>query len=170
MKNQSITNEFRKMLWNVAGQKKYCGSQTLVLVNGNISRIFFVSRNIVGCICCGLGYIYALILHMIPSFFLDPLGIVVYNDLPDGACFNRTLATRDSARSCPPSSTSTTSMMLNAKTLQSKPKSMAASKPSRLHRPTTLRPRPPPSETFIYETVDKPAQVSYTFSFLVLNS
>ena len=97
-------------------------------------------------------------------FLLDPLGIVVYNDLPDGACFNRTLATRDSARSCPPSSTSTTSMMLNAKTLQSKPKSMAtASKPrsSRLHRPTTLRPRPLPSETFIYETVDKPAQVSY---------
>ena len=128
------------------------------------SRIFFVSRNIVSCRCCGLGYIYALILHMIPSFFLDPLGIVVYNDLPDGACFNRTLATRDSARSCPPSSTSTTSMMLNAKTLQSKPKSMAtASKPSssRLHRPTTLRPRPLPSETFIYETVDKPAQVSY---------
>ena len=85
----------------------------------------------------------------------DPLGIVVYNDLPDGACFNRTLATRDSARSCPgPTSTS----MNPAKTLQSKPRSVA-SRP-RLNRPTTLRPKPTPADTLIYETVDKPAQVS----------
>ena len=81
-------------------------------------------------------------------FFSDPLGIVVYNDLPDGAtCFNRTLA-RESARSCPATATnsgsatgnmasmansaitvtapSKSSMMASAKTLQNHTKAGAS--------------------------------------------
>ena len=113
-------------------------------------------------------YIFAMFLHSkskslrrIFSAITDPLGIVVYSDLPDGACFNRTLATRDSARSCPTTSSSS-KVNVTAKTLQNKPKNMA-SRP-RLNRPTTLRPsRPSPAETLIYETVDKPAQVGIFF-------
>ena len=100
-------------------------------------------------------------------FFSDPLGIVVYNDLPDGAtCFNRTLA-RESARSCPATATnsgsnkasmansaitvtapSKSSMMASAKTLQNHTKagatatsvaaSVAASRTMAL-RPTTTQ-------------------------------
>ena len=79
-------------------------------------------------------------------FFSDPLGIVVYNDLPDGAtCFNRTLATRDSSRSCPGPSTSSTTLK-SSRTMQ------------RINRPSSsIRSAAP--QNLIYETVDKPAQV-----------
>ena len=101
------------------------------------------------------------------------MGIVVYNDLPDGAIsFNRTVA-RESARSCPPNSSCTSSQSVMAKTLQNQQtkatiaansRTMASrpQPPNLPHRPTTLRPPKLNSRSdnfLVYETVDKPAQV-----------
>eukprot|EP00093_Oithona_nana_P005161 05161.XXX_232297_247717_1 [CDS] Oithona nana genome sequencing. len=86
-----------------------------------------------------------------PQYYQDPLGIVVYNDLPDGAtCFNRTLATRDSSRSCPGPSTSSTT--LKSRTMQ------------RINRPSSIR---TVQQNLIYETVDKPAQLGSSPSSIV---
>ncbi len=94
-------------------------------------------------------------MHSFFYFLPDPLGIVVYNDLPDGACFTRSTLARDSARSCPSSAAS-------AASVTSKFRGSGKTKT----RPTTLSKnmmRATDGEPLVYETVDKPAEVGYFF-------
>ncbi len=96
-----------------------------------------------------------IIIHSFSYFLSDPLGIVVYNDLPDGACFTRSTLARDSARSCPSSAAS-------AASVTSKFRGSGKSKT----KPTTLSKsmmRATDGEPLVYETVDKPAEVGYFF-------